>query len=504
MAFGLDVTILGTGVRASHGFQESIGPWEFGPIEQADFDAFVRDAWRFSSKSDASWRQNERDSEQIVTGVLAQRMGHRGLVIIQNRLILAFKTNADTTDIEDVLARYPIKDPLPFGSRLYTVALPLPEPEGSLAESIEAELDFLHKHHDKTLRWVEPRVTFHLKPSDADRHLPASSSLLKRLLRTFASVGRILGLSSDVQDNPDEWQWPMIDLDEAWKTTKGDPTIVVAVIDDGFYKTSQLPPTYLSLDGSGEPTTPIGGSFHGTCCAALVGSPVDQEYGNGVAPKCTMHLVAVSDSMNSDGFAKAVKRCQTDGADVITCSVAPYGGTWMNLCVLQEAITDVHDHGRDNGQKKLGTLVVWAANNNNVEIKNTDLESFDPLLVVGATDRDDRRGQGAYGTGLDLLAPGIGVIGLNCDGTRCSVSDPGGGGASYAAPQVAGVAALILSKNAGLKWDAVTQLILRNCGHRPDNPPDPYWGWGRLNAGNAVDATPQPQQSPSQSELVTA
>lgn len=68
------------------------------------------------------------------------------------------------------------------------------------------------------------------------------------------------------------------------------------------------------------------------------------------------------------------------------------------------------------------------------------------------------------GTMLDILAPGVGVRTANLDGKRASSA-----GTSFAAPQVAAAAALVLQKNPSLT-PAQVETILRNSGHAMRDP----------------------------------
>jgi subtilisin family serine protease len=59
---------------------------------------------------------------------------------------------------------------------------------------------------------------------------------------------------------------------------------------------------------------------------------------------------------------------------------------------------------------------------------------------------------------------------------------------------VAGVAALVLSRNPALRWDAVRDIIRRSCdridrrgGKYDAGGRSRYYGYGRVNARRAVD-----------------
>jgi subtilisin family serine protease len=185
-------------------------------------------------------------------------------------------------------------------------------------------------------------------------------------------------------------------------------------------------------------------------------------------------------------LAKAVELCaQTFSTDVISCSVGVRTGAFDELIPLKNVIEAAHQAGRAGN----GTLVVWADFDTHAEIQPNSLEDYKGIICVGPADTNgDRLPDSGYGAGLDLLAPGDAVTCLVYSG---GVSGTGQRfGASCSAPIVAGVAALVLSVDQTLKWDVLTDLILKSC-----DPPttgktriDNERGWGTLNALNAVTA----------------
>jgi uncharacterized repeat protein (TIGR01451 family) len=114
--------------------------------------------------------------------------------------------------------------------------------------------------------------------------------------------------------------------------------------------------------------------------------------------------------------------------------------------------------------------------------------SFAESFTVGATDTDDviasfsSRGPSPWGeTKPDVSAPG----------TNIRSSLPGGGygesqGTSMAAPHVTGLAALLFQAQPGLSLSAVEQAMTGNAVPLGDPIPNNDYGWGRIDAYNAV------------------
>jgi hypothetical protein len=95
------------------------------------------------------------------------------------------------------------------------------------------------------------------------------------------------------------------------------------------------------------------------------------------------------------------------------------------------------------------------------------------------------------GNSIDLAAPAVDIATINGRGTY---SD--GGGTSFAAPIVSGVAGLVFSVNPGLAPDEVQDILKQAADDLGPRGWDTGYGWGRVNAARAVqmaidyDSTP--------------
>lgn len=265
-----------------------------------------------------------------------------------------------------------------------------------------------------------------------------------------------------------------IDGVEAWDMSRGDGALV-AVIDSGVaYAHPDLDQNM--WDGSGcvsEAGLPLGNCVHGydfpnedkdpaptvahgTHVAGIIAAEMNNAEGiAGVAPKATL-MALRTDRTDVDGtvyletvdIVRAIDFARENGADIINASFG--GGDYSEA--MREAIS------RFNGA---GGLFVASAGNAGTDIDATPHypASYDlpNVIAVGATDNSDvRAGFSNYGTStVDLYAPGVGIMSTVPDSTSSScgnaIVQPVNGpyecmhGTSMAAPQVAGVAALLVS-----------------------------------------------------------
>ncbi|MCL2042310.1 MAG: S8 family serine peptidase [Bacteroidales bacterium] len=304
-----------------------------------------------------------------------------------------------------------------------------------------------------------------------------------------------------------------IGAESAWDITTGSPDIRVAVFDHGIQMNH--PDLINNIYGTGydatSNTTPavIWGD-HGTACAGIVAAQQNNGIGvSGVAPDAQLMSISVKLLLSDtpQQLANGFNWAWQNGADVISNSWGGYDPS----NIITDAITATLTEGRDGK----GTVVVFAAGNNNNANIIYPGGAIPEIIVVGAMSPNGERKStsscdgeywwgSCYGTQLDVMAPGVKIY--TTDRTGGAGYAPGDyepefNGTSSACPHVAGVAALILSINPELTVQEVTDIIestakkvgtydYQTTAGRPNGTWHNQMGYGLVDAAAAVMATP--------------
>ncbi len=260
-----------------------------------------------------------------------------------------------------------------------------------------------------------------------------------------------------------------IGLDSAQLIASGEG-VKVAVIDNGIDRThpmfSALPDsmTHDFVDRDADASEAEGTLYgHGTFVAGLVRL---------AAPKCTLMVARAFDSeglSNSFTVSQAINWAVQHGADVINMSF----GTLTNSQVLTQAC-----------QRAIDMNVILVASVGNAELVDTPVypAAYPGVIAVSSIGPDDRIATFANSfDGVDVAAPGISLYsalpGPYYWGTWS--------GTSFSAPLVAAICALDRSLSDVTPMEAEANIqatATRELAWGTVTPPDPYYGYGRVDA----------------------
>ncbi len=281
-------------------------------------------------------------------------------------------------------------------------------------------------------------------------------------------------------------------LDELWQggATTG-AGVLVAVIDTGVDdQNPQLAEKVLdggSLLKDKEGKRVEGGGKddlvgHGTKVAGIIAASRSDRTGFvGIAPGAKVLSIRQNDAEgNGDvhSLVEAVNSAVAQGAKVINISQDVRGAADTRFVGYEELKAAV-----DNAESR--GVVVVASSGNDGKKGDTYPAAFRTVLAVGASDRNNERTYfSQYGDFVDVAAPGVDMLSTVPRGGQCVDN-----GTSFAAPYVAGLAALLVGAHKDWKPSQVRAWI-EQTAQRTDHKSNEYIGWGVVDPVKAVTTAP--------------
>lgn len=289
-----------------------------------------------------------------------------------------------------------------------------------------------------------------------------------------------------------------INAPEAWALTTG-CGIRVAVVDEGVDNhndmngrvTTGFDP--VNLTNPGRPL--VAADNHGVACAGIIAASNNTIGIRGIAENAIIvpvKIFANGTAYTDSDIGDAINWAWDDGnAEVLSNS-------WGNGPPSSD-ITNAINNATPSGRGGLGSVVVACSMNAYPVISNVAFPaSLSNVLAVGAIDKSGNIwGYSQRGSAMNLVAPSGDVNG-NGDVRTTDRSGSDGyssgdyynnfGGTSAAAPQAAGVAALVLSVNPNLTESQVRGILQQTATDMGTSGFDNTFGYGRLNAQAAVIA----------------
>jgi len=358
----------------------------------------------------------------------------------------------------------------------------------------------------------------------------------------YAEPDRILHALATPNDTQYGQQWHYfearggLNLPSAWDKATG-AGVVVAVIDTGYRPHADLAANVLSgydfikdsgnaNDGNARDNNAQDPGDYATAGACGFLSPIRDTSSSWHGTHVAGTIAAVSN--NGSGVAgvayqakvlpvRVLGRCGGYTSDIADGIVWAAGGSVsgvpanptparvVNLSLGGQGACDTTSQNAVNLARSRGTVVVVAAGNSNADASGFSPASCNGVIAVAATNRNGGRASYSnYGSKVSVAAPGgdtasgaaNGILSTLNSGTRGPGSDSYAyyQGTSMASPHVAGVVALMLSRNPALTPDEVASRLKSSARAFPATCSG--CGSGLVDANAAVDAaggtTPPP------------
>ena len=306
----------------------------------------------------------------------------------------------------------------------------------------------------------------------------------------------------------EQWNLSLIDMPGAWAIEKGNPEVIIAVVDTGFDYThedlasqtwinvDEIPNNGIDDDNNGyiddvhgwdfsqKPSSdgnensqngdndPIDESGHGTHVAGIIGAAVDNDVGiAGIAWNCKLMPIrgAGVAGIRDNRSASAIVYAVDNGARVINMS---WGGRERSF-----VLRDVVDYAYARG------VLMVAASGNESKGDSIFPAGYRKVISVAATEQHKQKFyQSNFGASIDIGAPGNVILSTHINNRYRTLS-----GTSMATAHVSGVAALIISKRPSLTHEEVRQILLSTTDPITESPE--LVGAGNLNAARALMAS---------------
>lgn len=313
------------------------------------------------------------------------------------------------------------------------------------------------------------------------------------------------------QSYPDMWGIRKINSESAWDQTTGSSSIVVADIDTGvdrnhadlkdnmWVNTAEIPNNGIDDDGNGyiddyygwdwvnNDNDPLDDHGHGTHTAGTIAAVGNNGIGViGVNWKSRIMALKFLNSGGSGYLSDGIKALQY-AADMGANVSSNSWGCMCNSEAMDDAVRYEHDRG---------VIMVAAAGNSNMDALDFSPSSADGAIAVAASDYNDVKASFSnWGQKVDVAAPGVNILSAKASINNMCTTSKGNiigtnycvvSGTSMATPHVAGLAALILSKNPALTNEEVRQIIHIGASDLGASGKDSNFGYGRIDANGSV------------------
>ena len=304
-----------------------------------------------------------------------------------------------------------------------------------------------------------------------------------------------------------------ISAPEAWEVTRGHPNVTICVMDDGVdtrhpdFSSSGKIKSPKGFDQNGNAPLPVfSKDNHGTVCARIALANENGIGGVGVAPRCSLMPIRLRGRISDTAIKEYFDHARLNSASIISCS---WGVKPKYFPLGTQSYKAIHKAAQ-KGRGGLGCIILFAAGNDNRPIKGFHkgtrvLSGFaahpDVIIVAASNSLDKRSPYSNFGSEIWVCAPSCGngqpIVDSDHEGNQLfssTINNSDFNGTSSATPIVAGICGLVLSANPKLCRDEVKLILQKSSdkinrikGEYDHRGHSIYHGWGRVNAGKAVE-----------------
>lgn len=220
----------------------------------------------------------------------------------------------------------------------------------------------------------------------------------------------------------------------AWKKSKGEG-VKVAVLDTGLPVHRDLEVQIEDAENfTMDPITDIQG--HSTHVSGIIAAAENNEGVIGVAPKSRLYIGKVlgdngsgSDFEIADGIRWAINK----GVDIINMSLGAPAQFEEYMQETKKAVIEAYE---------AGIVVICAAGNESADLVGFPARLEQAIAVAAVDSNEEKANFSNKGSALDFAAAGVRILSTYTNNTYAELS-----GTSMASPQIAGIAALVLSEH---------------------------------------------------------
>ncbi|WP_191293162.1 type VII secretion-associated serine protease mycosin [Kitasatospora herbaricolor] len=306
----------------------------------------------------------------------------------------------------------------------------------------------------------------------------------------IAAAGDCPSPAKDVPVTP--WSLQRVLLDQLWQDDKVTGAgVTVAVIDTGVDDANpQLAGKVLDgtslLKDKDKNVVPGGGKDdlvgHGTKVAGIIAASKRDTTGFvGLAKGANILAIRQNDNEGNGDvgtLVTAIRLAVDRGARVINISQDVRSSDDSGRFPGYDALKDAVDYAESK------RVVVVASSGNDGREGPTYPAAYPTVLAVGASDRNNERASfSQYGDFVDVAAPGVDMLSTVPKQGQCVDN-----GTSFAAPYVAGVAALLVGAHPD--WTpAQVRARIEQTAQRTEHAQNRFIGWGVVDPVKAVTST---------------